>query len=114
MKVQRVRLSEPARYTWLVLDDEYQPIEPILSYLKFLDDLERSPKTIRAMAHHLKCWEYLRDEHLDWTEVDVARLATFIRWLRRLDPNLFSAESYAAKRTNATIVASLRVNHRMK
>lgn len=45
MKVQRVRLREKEHVTWLVLDDNYQPIEPILAYLQFLDDLERSPNT---------------------------------------------------------------------
>jgi hypothetical protein len=52
--------------SWLVLDDNYVPVQPILSYLKFLHDLDRSPNTIRAAAHHLKLfWELLRDEHLD-------------------------------------------------
>jgi integrase/recombinase XerD len=40
MKVQRVQF--PDRVTWLVLDDDYVPIQPILTYLKFLDDLGRS------------------------------------------------------------------------
>ena len=48
MKVQRVRL--PDRVAWLVLDDSYELIQPILSYLKFLQDLDRSPNTIRATA----------------------------------------------------------------
>jgi hypothetical protein len=50
MKVQRIRL--PDRMSWLVLDDHYVPVQPILSYLKFLHDLDRSPNTIRAAAHH--------------------------------------------------------------
>jgi hypothetical protein len=79
MKVQRVRLPETDRFTYLVLDDEYVPIQPIFSYLTFLHDLDRSPNTIRACAHHLKLfWEFLRDERLQWTEVDVAHLAAFI------------------------------------
>jgi integrase/recombinase XerD len=58
MKVQRVRLSD--RYTWLVLDDSYTPIEPILTYLQFLDNLDRSPNTVRAAAQHLKTfWQFL-------------------------------------------------------
>lgn len=102
MKVQRVRL--PDRVAWMVLDDNYEPIQPILSYLKFLADLDRSPNTIRAYAHHLKLfWEYLRDEHLSWMEVDVARLAAFITWLRRPDPTVVSIDPQKARRTNATI-----------
>jgi integrase/recombinase XerD len=48
MKVQRVRLGD--HLTWLVLDNSYVPIQPVLSYLQFLDDLERSPNTIRNAA----------------------------------------------------------------
>jgi integrase/recombinase XerD len=107
MKVQRIRL--PDRVSWLVLDDHYVPVQPILSYLKFLHDLDRSPNTIRAGAHHLKLfWEFLRDEHLDWTEIDVARLAAFITWLRRHDPALRSKcrHSLAPARTPGTNFSS--------
>lgn len=104
MKVQRVRLPERAHTTWLVLDDDYVPIEPILRYLKFLDDLERSPNTVRATAQHLKTfWQFLHHEHLDWTEIDVAHLAAFIQWLRSPDPAGMSIDSKPVKRTNATI-----------
>jgi len=105
MKVQRIRFPEREHMTWLVLDDAYQPVQPILSYLTFLDDLGRSPNTIRATAQHLKTfWEFLRSEHLDWTAVDVAHLAAFIRWLRRPDPK-------PPRRTNATIDLMLTSVH---
>jgi len=108
MKVQRVRLPETNQMTWLVLDDDYVPIQPILSYLTFLQDLARSPNTLRAVAHHLKqFWDYLRDAHLCWTEIDVAQLAGFITWLRRPEPNVVSIELQQARRTNATIDQTL-------
>src|SRR6266851_5355277 len=104
MKVQRVRPPNTDQIRWIVLDDEFIPIQPICSYLTFLDDLDRSPNTIRASAHHLKLfWEYLRDEHLDWTEIDVARLAAFIAWLRRPVSAVISIEPQKPRRTNATI-----------
>src|SRR5579875_2602818 len=107
MKVQRVRLPMD-RIVWIVLDDNHRPVEPILSYLKFLQNLDRSPNTIRATAHRLKLfWEYLRDEHLCWTEMDVAQLAAFIPWLRRQDPQMISIATRKAKRTNATIDLTL-------
>src|SRR6266702_93182 len=65
MKVQRVRPPNTDQARWIVLDDEFVPIQPICSYLTFLDDLDRSPNTIRSTAHHLKLfWEYLRDAHM--------------------------------------------------
>ena len=87
MKVQRVLLPETERCSWLVLDDDYLPIPPILTYLRFLHDLDRSPNTIRSSAHHLKLfWDYLHETHLDWTRVDIAHLAAFITWLRQGNP----------------------------
>ncbi|HEY6408863.1 MAG TPA: tyrosine-type recombinase/integrase [Ktedonobacteraceae bacterium] len=112
MKVQRVRLPHRNQIRWIVLDDEFIPIQPICLYLTFLDDLDRSPNTIRATAHHLKLfWEYLRDEHLCWTEMNVVRLAAFITWLRRSDTGVISIEHKKASRTNATIDQILGAVH---
>jgi integrase/recombinase XerD len=112
VKVQRVRLPDTGQVTWLVLDDNYVPIQPILAYLKFMRDLDRSPNTIRATAHHLKLfWEYLRDGHLCWTEINVALLAAFITWLRRSETEVISIEHKKASRTNATIDQLLGAVH---
>jgi integrase/recombinase XerD len=112
MKVQRIRFPEPGHTTWLVLDDQYQPIQPILSYLTFLDDLGRSPNTLRTHALHLKSfWEFLRSERLDWTEVNVAHLAAFIQWLRRPDLHATPIEPKPPRRTNATIDLMLTSVH---
>ncbi len=112
MKVQRVRLPETHQATWLVLDDDFAPVQPILIYLRFLHDLDRSPNTIRASAHHLKLfWEYLRDEHINWMAIDVAQLAGFITWLRRPDPTVITLEPTSARRTNATIDLILSAVH---
>jgi len=112
MKVQRVCLPRTEQMRWIVLDDAFVPVQPILSYLTFLDDLGRSPNTIRATAHHLKLfWEYLRDEHINWMEIDIAHLAGFITWLRRPDPMMISIATQKARRTNATIDQALSAVH---
>jgi integrase/recombinase XerD len=112
MRVQRIRFPEREHTTWLVLDDEYRPVQPILAYLKFLDDLRRSPNTIRAAALHLKTfWEFLGEEQVAWTEVDVAHLATFIQWLRRPASAVMSIEPRPPRRTNATIDLMLTSVH---
>lgn len=106
-KVQRVCLAG-YQETWMVLDDDHTPVQPILVYLKYLRNLDRSPNTIRATAHRLKLfWEYLRDEQLCWKEMDVAQLAAFIPWLRRQGPSVISIAPRKAKRTNATIDLTL-------
>lgn len=50
MKLQRIKLAEH-RYSWLVLDDHYLPINPIQEFTRYLENIERSPNTIQAYAH---------------------------------------------------------------
>ena len=112
MKVQRIRDPETNEISWIVLDDAYLCIEPIKAYLAFLESLGRSPNTRRAITHHLKLfWEFLRDEQVSWTEVDIARLAGFISWLRRPPSAGLSIVPKAAQRTNATIDQMLASVH---
>lgn len=104
MKVQRIRFSDSNSSSWMVLDDEYLPVRPILVFLKFLEDVGRSPYTVRASAYNLKLfWEFLRDMQLDWKDIDVSNLAAFISWLRRPKPDVVSLEDGQARRTDATI-----------
>ena len=82
MKVQRIVEPETGKNTWLVLGDDYLPIEPIREFLTYLKNLERSPNTIRSYAYHLKLyWEYLSESKIGWQEVNIVRLAEFITWL---------------------------------
>ena len=112
MKVQRIWLPDMNRSSWIVLGDDSLPIGPILVLLKFMEDLGRSPNTIRATAHHLKLfWEYLRDEHRDWKDIDITHLAAFVSWLRCPQPSFISLEIQKAKRTDATIDQILTAIH---
>lgn len=111
MKVQPIRCPGTDRPSWLVLGDDFLPIEPIRAYLAFRECLGRSPNTIRSDAHHLKLyWEYLRDVRLDWASIGVEHLAHFITWLRRGDPLLATLEQ-PARRTDATIDQILTAVH---
>lgn len=112
MKVQRIRLPETQHVSWLVLDDQYLLIEPVCQFLRFREDCGRSPNTIQADAHHLKLfWEFLRDEHLLWSDIDIAQLAAFIRWLRRPEPQVVPIADAPSRRTNATIDQILSAVH---
>ncbi len=79
MKVQRVCIPETDTVSWFVLGDDFLPIQPIHSFLRYLENLERSPNTIRAYAGHLKLyWEYLTSIQLDWTKVRLSELAEWL------------------------------------
>jgi integrase/recombinase XerD len=108
MKVQRVQLGEQDRVSWLVIGDDYLPIGPIHEYLTYLEDLERSPHTIRAYAHHLCLfWQYLQHTHCDWTSVGLSELAEFVSWLRQPHTDFVSLQEETSRRSETTINAIL-------
>jgi integrase len=108
MKVQRVYLAEHDRVTWLVLGNDYFPIRPIQEYLTYLENLERSPHTIRSYAHHLRLyWQYLQEAGLAWTTVGLSELAEFVAWLRNPQIGVSPMQEQVSKRSETTINAIL-------
>ena len=108
MKVQRVQSGEQDRVSWLVIGDDYLPIGPIQDYLTYLEDLERSPHTIRAYAYHLCLfWQYLQHTHCDWTSVGLSELAAFVSWLRQPHTDFISLQEETSRRSETTINAIL-------
>jgi integrase len=103
MKLQRIKLAEH-RYSWLVLDDRYLPIKPIQEFIRYLENVERSPNTIQAYANHLKLyWEYLLFIGKDWNQVKLDDFAAFIGWLRQPHPNVISLIPEEARRLESTV-----------
>src|SRR5262249_6143288 len=94
---------------WIVLDNGFSPVAPIQDFLAYLNNIERSPNTVRAYAYHLKLfWEYIQAGKLDWRTVGFRELADFIGWLR--DPQSIEAMPIyerVSKRTESTINAIL-------
>ncbi len=104
MKVQKGTLPDSSHPIWMVLDDDYLPVEPIQKYLHYLDSVGRSPNTIQTYAHNLKLfWEYLQDRQLDWQEVNLEKLSDFIHWLRNPNAGVISIQPQVSKRTEKTI-----------
>jgi site-specific recombinase XerD len=89
---------------WLVLDSEYQIVEPIQRYLTFLTT-SKSPNTIESYGYDLKAWwEFLSLKHLDWRSVEISDLEDFAYWLRVGDTtNVVSMQPVEAKRAEKTV-----------
>jgi integrase/recombinase XerD len=103
MKIQKVQLAEN-RFSWLVLGDDYLPIKHIQEFIRYLENIERSPNTIRTYAHHLKLyWEYLDYISKDWNNVKLDTFADFLSWLRQHHPNVISLNPQESKRTESTV-----------
>lgn len=104
MKVQKAISPETEKKTWLVLDENYQIVEPIREFFTYLRNLERSPNTIRSYAYHLKLyWEYLSECKIDWRSVNIVQLAEFITWLRSPQGKVISLQTQESKRTESTV-----------
>lgn len=105
MKVQRAKVGSN-QYTWLVLGDNYLPIEPIHQFIIYLENIDRSPYTIRSYAYHLKLfWQYLDKISLSWKTIKLDALANFIHWLRlgESDNGVIDLYPKEAKRQNTSI-----------
>lgn len=108
MKVQRVQIPGTDRVTWLVLGDDYLAVRPIQEFLTYLENIERSPNTIRSYAHHLRLyWQYLQEAGLDWATVGLSELAEFVAWLRNPSRGVLPMQEPSSKRSEATINAIL-------
>lgn len=72
--------------SWTVVDERFDPVEPVEAYLAHLEVLERSPNTLRAYASSLRLFfEFLGAAGVAWDEVGVDELGRFVGWLRRRD-----------------------------
>ncbi|MGB6296190.1 MAG: tyrosine-type recombinase/integrase [Rivularia sp. (in: cyanobacteria)] len=104
MKLQKGWLPNISKTIWMVLDDDFLPVEAIGEYLHYLDNLERSPNTIVSYARNLKMyWEFLQDNHYDWKEIKTRELADFIHWLRNPNPKVISLKPQQSIRCEKTI-----------
>jgi integrase/recombinase XerD len=87
MQVQKVHLGSD-RYSHIVIGDDYLPIKPILGFIRYLDNTDKSPHTIRAYANHLKLyWDYLTENTFNWEIISLDHLSGFVGWLRTAKAN---------------------------
>jgi len=89
---------------WLILDEDYQVVEPIQRYLSHLCGC-KSPNTVVAYGYDLKAWwEFLYHKHLDWRNVQLSDLEDFAYWLRVGDTsNVVSVQPVQAKKSERSI-----------
>lgn len=112
IKVQEIITPRGVRY--IVLDDDYAVINPIKRYLKFLDNVGKSPNTLKNYAFHLKIYcEYLREINIGIYDISSIEgkgpleiLSDFIVWLQY--PEMFEGKAIPItpikeKRSNKTI-----------
>ena len=89
---------------WVMLDEDYQVVEPIQRYLSFLCGT-KSPNTVETYGYSLKAWwEFLRKQNLDWRKVELSDLEEFAYWLRVGNTSkVVSLQPIEAKRSERSI-----------
>jgi integrase len=109
--VERVLMVDGQR-SWTVVDPEGIPVEPVDRFLVYLHGLCRSPNTIAAYAYDLRAFvEFLSDSRVDWREVDVERLARFVRWLEQPAGNVALLHDAEPARARATVARAVNAVH---
>ena len=105
MKVQKIRLPNAVQPHWIVIGEDYIPVEPIGQYLLYLHNIKKSPLTIRTYAHHLKIyWEYLEATKQNWKEISIDTIANFIARISGLvHENVIHMTLDQSKRTERTV-----------
>jgi len=82
MRVETFKTGkETTRY--ILVDSFGVPIEPVLRFLRFKDNVGRARNTLKAYCFHLKLYfEYLEALGMKFDEVGIDELAGFVRWLQ--------------------------------
>lgn len=112
MKVQEIDTPRGVRY--ILLDNEYKPIDAVKRYLKFLDNTGKSPYTLKNYAFHLKTYfEYLSIIGISYDELNTEKgkgglelFSDFIAWLQYpnyLDGNVEPITPQETERGNKTV-----------
>lgn len=104
MNVQEVKIDSKRRY--MLLDGEGIPIIPVVRYLKYLDNTEKSYNTQKTYCYALKLYfEYLEEIGVDYRKVTLDILSNFVGWLRNPCQNnkVLELRPKEPKRTEKTV-----------
>ena len=104
LSVQAVVTPGTGARSFTVVDDDFEPVEAIESYLAHLVALERSPNTVRAYATSLRLFfEYLAGRQAGWEAVGLEDVGGFLSWLRCPAEGVVLLGPTSARRTEATV-----------
>src|SRR5699024_6744914 len=83
MRVQRVQTEDRSYPLYILLDGKFNVIENVLRYIKYLDNTDKAPNTIKTYCYHLKLfYEFLEQSKISLIDINYEELANFVGWLR--------------------------------
>jgi integrase/recombinase XerD len=82
-------ITQDGRTRYMLVDSSYDPVLPVMKYLRFKDNGDAARNSLRAYCQHLKLYfEFLEQEGLDYRMVGIDDMASFMRWLQNPFGNL--------------------------
>lgn len=88
MRVETV-ITQDGKTRYMLVDSNFDPVLPVMRFLKFKDNSESARNSLRAYCQHLKLFfEFLEQEVLDYRQVSIDDMASFMRWLQNPYGNL--------------------------
>jgi len=104
MHLQKAKIGKSGIF-WLVLGDDYLPIEPIKEFLLHFRNINSSSSlSLHTYASRLKIyWEYLATIKQDWKSICYSELENFVLWLRCSSNKITPINDSVAKRSDSTI-----------
>jgi integrase len=82
MEVKKVKTNDN-RVRYYLADDDGLPVEAVLKFLKFKDNMGYARNTLRMYCTHLRQYfTYLNEKEKEYWEINIDDLAGFVGWLR--------------------------------
>ncbi|HDV5822560.1 TPA: tyrosine-type recombinase/integrase [Staphylococcus aureus] len=110
MKVQKIVVDNKAYPLFILLDEQFEVVEPVMSFIKYLDNTNKSPNTIKTYCYHLKLfYVFMQQRKISLDEIQFDELANFVGWLRNPteNANVIDIHPKEAKREESTVNAIL-------
>lgn len=110
MKVQKVIVEDKAYPLYLLLDSNFEVVEPVKRFIKYLDNTGKAPNTIKTYSYHLKLfYDFMTQQGIELEDLQFEELANFVGWLRNptSDVNVIELKPKEAKRGETSVNAIL-------
>jgi integrase/recombinase XerD len=110
MRVQKIIVEKKDYPLYLLLDDQYEVVEPVMRFIKYLDNTGKSPNTVKTYCYHLKLfYVFMEQRRISLECINFEELANFVGWLRNPTGNINVVEIQPkeAKREESTVNAIL-------
>lgn len=79
VRVEKV-LTSDGKTRYMLVNTQGDPVQPVLSFLRFKDNSGMARNTLRAYCHHLKLYfEFLNQKSFDYRAAGIDEMAEFLR-----------------------------------